>query len=359
MKRIVICADGTWNDRDQVNDDTGKPRPTNVTKIARATLPRAADGVDQVVSYHDGIGTRGPLDRITGGAFGRGMEANIRVLYRFIVYNYVEGDHIFAFGFSRGAFTVRSLLGFMQKVGLLEKDADYYVPEIYGCYENNYQPGSKEWEHAFRHVTHRRPCPPIHFVGVWDTVGALGAPGILGQLFNRKKYKYHDVGLTPSIQHAFHAMAIDERRRPFRPTLWKRPQGWSGTLEQAWFAGVHSNIGGGYAPDGLANGALHWMAEKAEGLGLGLDRAYLAHFTPCFNSKLHDSMTAFYRALIPITRTIGGQPSDGEAIHESAIDRMNLAQCAYQPKNLEACLAQTPTFATASTAAVPRGAPCP
>ena len=100
-----------------------------------------------------------------------------------------------------------------------------------------------------------RPCPPIRFIGVWDTVGALGAPGMLGQLFNRDKYKYHDVGLNDKIQNAVHAVALDERRKPFAPSLWERPLGWTGQLVQAWFAGVHSNVGGGYSPDGLANEA--------------------------------------------------------------------------------------------------------
>jgi uncharacterized protein (DUF2235 family) len=358
MKRIVICADGTWNDRDQLNEETKKPRPTNVTKIARATLPRGTDGVDQVVCYHDGVGTRGPLDRVTGGAFGKGMENNIRVLYRFIVYNYVPGDELFFFGFSRGAFTVRSLAGFMQKVGLLEKDDDYYVPEIYGCYENAIQPGSPEWVHAFRHVSNARPCPPIRFVGVWDTVGALGAPGMLGQVFNRNKYQYHDISLTPSIQNAYHALAIDERRKPFAPSLWTRPAGWTGTLQQAWFSGVHSNVGGGYAPDGLANEALHWMAEKAAGLGLGLDSAYLAHFKPCFNSRLHDSMSAFYKAMGPIVRKIGDHAADGEVIHQSALDRRGLAACSYSATNLDACLAMHPPLTAVNTTSVSRGTPC-
>ena len=92
MKRLIVCADGTWNERDQINKDTGRPRPTNVTKVARAIRSRSAAGVDQVVFYHDGIGTRDPLDHLTGGAVGTGMEQNIRTLYRFIVYNYEPGD---------------------------------------------------------------------------------------------------------------------------------------------------------------------------------------------------------------------------------------------------------------------------
>ena len=359
MKRIVICADGTWNDRDQINKETKRRRPTNVTKVARAVRARDRHGVDQVVCYHDGIGTHGAEDRVTGGAFGEGMETNIRVLYRFIVYNYEPNDELYFFGFSRGAFTVRSLAGFMRLVGLVEKDDDYYVPEIYDCYERNVRPGSPEWTQAFHNVKGTRPCPPIRFIGVWDTVGALGAPGFLGQVFNKDKYKYHDVGLHPAIEHACHALAIDEQRKPFAPNLWTRPAGWSGTLEQAWFPGVHSNVGGGYAPDGLANEALHWIAEKAEALGLELDTTYLAHFLPCFNSVLNDSMTALYKVMGPIVRPLGQHAADGEAIHQSAIDRLNLPACGYRAANLRACLANAGALKIVTTTRVARGTPCP
>jgi uncharacterized protein (DUF2235 family) len=145
--------------------------------VARAVLPRDAQGIDQVVCYHDGIGTGGMVDRLSVGAFGRGMEENIRVLYRFLVYNHVPGDELYFFGFSRGTFTVRSLAGFMARVGLVDKDDDYYVPELYACYEGNVPPGSDRWKQAFHNIRDPKPCPPIRFVGVWDTVGALGAPG--------------------------------------------------------------------------------------------------------------------------------------------------------------------------------------
>jgi uncharacterized protein (DUF2235 family) len=358
VKRIVICADGTWNERDQINKETKRPRPTNVTKVARAVRSRGRDGIDQVVFYHDGIGTRGATDKLTGGAFGHGMEANIRVLYRFIVYNYEPGDELYFFGFSRGAFTVRSLAGFMHKVGLIEKDDDYYLPEIYDCYERDRGPGTPEWTWAFHNVKGTRPCPPILFIRVWDTVGALGAPGLLGQVFYRNKYKYHDVGLRPAIQHAYQALAIDEHRKPFAPNLWTRPAGWSGDVEQAWFAGVHSNIGGGYAPDGLANEALHWIVEKAEALGLGFDEAYLAHFLPCFNARLHDSMTAMYKVMGPFVRELGRHAADGEAIHQSALDRLSLPACGYAADNLRAGLNGTPPLRVVTTNRIARGTPC-
>jgi len=359
VKRIVICADGTWNVRDQLDEDTGKRRPTNVTKVARAVRPRAQNGTDQIVYYHDGLGTAGATDRVTGGAFGRGMEDNIRALYRFVVYNYEPNDELYFFGFSRGAFTVRSLAGFMNRVGLIEKDDDYYVPEIYACYESNKGPGTPEWTKAFHNVRDARPCPPIRFIGVWDTVGALGAPGLMGQMLNRDKYRYHDVGLNPAIQNAVHALAIDERRKPFAPDLWTRPAGWSGQLVQAWFPGVHSNVGGGYDPDGLANEALHWVVEKAEQLGLEFDAAYLAHFLPCFNSVLKDSMTAMYKIMGPHVRTLGEHAGNGESLHQSAIDRRNWPACAYDPANLRAHLAAGSPAQAINTTRIQRGTPCP
>ena len=356
MKRIVICADGTWNLRDQVDKETKKRRPSNVTKVARAVRAKSSAGIDQVVYYHDGVGTGGPLDKLTGGAFGRGIEDNIRDLYRFVVYNYEAGDDLFLFGFSRGAFTVRTLAGFMHKIELIEKDDDYFVPDLYACYETRKGPGTPEWARAHRHIPSKRPCPRIKFIGVWDTVGALGAPGVLGQL-HKKKYAYHDVALNETIENAFHALAIDERRGPFKPTLWQRPPGWSGSLEQAWFPGVHCNVGGGYTPDGLANEALHWMVERAEKLGLELDRAYLEHFRPCFNSKLHDSMSLKYRVFGEHIRPIGEFLAHGEAVHQAAADRRRLFET-YRATNLEAYVAKNGGTPFAQTGRIPRGIPC-
>lgn len=358
MKRLIICADGTWNVRDQIDQETGKRHATNVTKLARALLPKGPDDIDQVVFYHDGVGTRQGLDRITGGAFGHGIERNIRDLYRFIAYNYTPEDEIFLFGFSRGAFTVRTLAGFMNRVGLVTKGDDYCVPDLYACYESSARDGSPEWAAAFKNVRNPRPCPRIKFIGVWDTVGALGAPGFIGQVLNRRRYRYHDIGLNRHIAHAVHAMAIDERRRPFKPNIWSRPTDWQGTLVQAWFAGVHSNVGGGYSPDGLANEALHWVVEQAEGHGLSFDREFLRPYRPCFNSKLNDSMTCLYRLFGRYTRPIGEHAVDGEVIHQSALDRLHFADCRYDPRNLETYLRETQAPAIVTTSTVPHGTPC-
>ena len=358
MKRIVICADGTWNVRDQLDKKTGKRRPTNVTKIARSIEPKARDGTTQVVIYHDGLGTSGVVDKVTGGAFGKGIEKNIRELYRAIIYNYAPGDELFLFGFSRGAFTVRSLAGFMQLVGLIAKDDDYWLPELYSCYERGKRPGSAEWEKATRRLERdRMPSAPILFLGVWDTVGALGAPGLLGQLLNKKKYAYHDVSLTPSMSHAYQALAIDERRKPFAPSVWDRLPTWVGDLEQAWFPGAHSNVGGGESPDGLANEALHWMVEKAERLGLEVDSRYLGFFLNCFNSELDDSMTPLWRPLGQHVRQIGIHGAN-ERLHRAAVDRHALAACAYAPANLNDYLLRKQGAPIYQTTRVSCGTPC-
>ena len=356
-KRIVLCADGTWNEAERIDPTTGRPQPTNVLKTARAVLPYAGDGVTQVVYYHYGVGTGGGVDELTGGAFGDGIELNVRQLYRFLVYNYQPGDDIYLFGFSRGAFTVRTLAGFMKKVGLLQKDDEYYTPNVFQLYAKRTPEDSAEWKEAIGKVD-ARPCPSIRFIGVWDTVGALGAPGFLGQVLNRDKYKFHDVDLNEYIQNAFHALAIDEQRKPFAPTLWKRPDGWDGHLEQVWFPGVHSNVGGSYSPDGLANEALQWMVEKAESLGLRFDERYLSFYKPCFNSRLNDSMSPMYRVMGPYVRPIGERLADGEAIHKCALDRMRMAECDYHPSNVRDALSRNPAIPVASTTRVGRDQLC-
>jgi uncharacterized protein (DUF2235 family) len=363
-KRIVLCADGTWNDAERVDESTGRPLPTNVLKLARSVSPLAPDGTTQVVYYHFGVGTGGGLDRLTGGAFGAGIEENVRALYRFLVYNYEQGDEIYLFGFSRGAFTVRTLVGFMKKLGLLSKTDEYYTPNFYRLYESGLGSESPEWQEALSkmRLENRRGCPEIMFIGVWDTVGSLGAPGFLGQVFNRHKYDYHDIELNEYVRNAYHALAIDECRRPFLPSLWKRPKDWGGHLEQVWFPGVHCNVGGSYHPDGLADEALQWMVEKAEGCGLHFDNAFLDYYHPCFNSNINDSMSPMYELMGPVQRQIGQHLTDGEAIHQSAIDRLNYSACSYQPANLRAFLESNPNPPIATTTRMVanqhRGVPC-
>ena len=357
MKRIIVCADGTWNNQDQVDATTKKRRPTNVTKLVRAIPPEAPD-VSQVVIYHEGVGTGDVLDRFTGGAFGDGVEHNVRDMYRSILYNYADGDELFLFGFSRGAFTVRTLAGLLNAVGLLQKGDDFWLPEIYACYHNGVKSGSPEWEQAFRGVRGKPRLPIIRFVGVWDTVGALGAPGVLGKIFNRNKYQFHDIGLNEHIRSAAQALAIDERRKPFAPSVWTKPPDWNGTLQQAWFPGVHMDVGGGYVPDGLANEALHWIVECAKTQGLVVDDAFLAPYLACFNSTIHDSMSLKYRMMGPILRPIGQADPTSEGLHQATVDRQAMATLAYSPANVAAHKASGGQRVY-DTANIVRGKPCP
>jgi uncharacterized protein (DUF2235 family) len=286
-------------------------------------LPTAKDGTTQIVYYHEGVGTsqtdEGDKTSYTQGITGDGLEAHVRALYRFIIYNYDEGDELYFFGFSRGAFTVRTLAGFMNYMGLIEKDGDYYVPEIYACYDNRIGADSPEWRKAFRNIKRRRACPQVKFIGVWDTVRAVDISS------------YHDIQLNKHILNAFQALAIDERRVDFKPEFWNRPEGWQGQLEQAWFAGAHANVGGCYNPDGLANEALHWLVEKAEDVGLEFDKDYLTFFRPCFDSWLNDEFKGLISWRGELIRAPGLHLKHGETVHPSVIDRMGLAESDYCP----------------------------
>jgi uncharacterized protein (DUF2235 family) len=344
---------------DQVDEETNRRHATNVTKVARAIRPTSGD-VQQVVYYHDGVGTHKGLNQLTGGAFGEGIEDNIRDLYRFLVYNYADGDEIYLFGFSRGAFTVRTLAGFMNRFGLLHKSDDFFVPDLFQAYKAGRPAAQVRADPHFKHMNDPQACPPITFVGVWDTVGALGAPGPLAEIFNGSRYKYHDVELNSNIKNGFHALAIDEHRMPFKPSIWVKPPGWQGNLEQVWFTGVHCNVGGGYSPDGLANEALHWLVGKAEHVGLEFNCDYLKFFRPCFNSNKNESMTSGYRVLGVNLRSIGEHRDAGEAVHQSVIDRLGLAACDYSAENLKAELTKGPTAlpVAQTTRDIARGTPC-
>ena len=330
MKRIALCTDGTWNRPDQ--RDRGRRKPSNVVKIARGILPSDEAGTPQLVYYGDGLGSRWGIDRIAAGGLGIGLSANIVAAYQFLVLNYEPGDEIFLFGFSRGAYTARSLAGLLHKIGILPKDHAFYVSDGYALYRRDATDTQLD---AFRREHGCRPGP-VRFVGVWDTVGALGIPVGLFRFFNRR-YGFHEVGLTPNIGHAYHALAIDERRRPFEPSLWELPEGSQQTLEQVWFPGVHTNVGGGYDRDGLANGALHWIKRAAARQGLAFDETFLRHYRPWHGHELRRSLTPLYRLLGPRSRMIGATARGNEAIHPSAVRRLE-GGYGYAPANLRRAL---------------------
>lgn len=316
-RRLVVFLDGTWNHPDQ--KDRGKTKPSNVTKLARAVKPLAADGRFQITYYDDGVGTSWGLDKWVGGGLGVGLAKNIREAYRFLAYNYRDGDEIYVFGFSRGAYAARSLAGFIERVGMLPKAGMFYMLQAFELYERRSPQEAIDSLLASKEILTQRAR--VHFIGVWDTVGAIGLPSRFFHTLTGHRWNYHDVSLVPAIRHARHALAIDEKRKPFRPTLWTDPRRDDQTLEQRWFPGVHSNIGGGYQKDGLANHALHWIADEAAQAGLDLDRKFLKPYRKFWAHELRDSYGGIYRLMGPATRPIGAAGNDSETLDPSVYYR--------------------------------------
>ena len=332
-RKLIICNDGTWNTPD--DEDRGKRAPTNITKISRGIRPIDSKGISQIVYYDQGVGT-GFADRLIGGMTGLGLSENVLQAYRFISTNYQEGDELYLFGFSRGAYTSRSLCGFINHVGLVAKDDIYYLNELYQFYKSGSSAKAVADFYALKDI--RRFRPRIKFIGVFDTVGSLGIPlSNVNKLLLRTglaEFQFHDVSLSPIIDHAYQALGIDEQRAPFMPSLWSRPTDQTLDMEQRWFAGVHSNIGGGYYPDGLANNALNYMVEKAEQCGLEFDyENYLQFYQGSWDSELRNSMTLKYRLFGRRYRNISLNDDSHQTIDPSVFDRIK-KDPAYLPNNL-------------------------
>jgi uncharacterized protein (DUF2235 family) len=295
----------------------------------------------QVAYYDQGVGTGNVLDRLTGGAFGAGLEENIHDAYRFLLSNYELGDEIFLFGFSRGAYTARSIAGMIRKCGILRRDQIHRYREALALYRSEHHPDSEV------PVRFRRECSlageeiiPIRFVGVWDTVGALGIPLSWLRWLTRRDHQFHDTELSRAVQSAYHALAIDERRRPFAPTLWSYRPKTGQTVEQTWFCGAHSDVGGGYAERGLSDIALGWMKAKARQEGLVFDpRAEQAYPSmPDAAAAIHNSRVGIYRITTGLDRTIGfdektGVADDTQRLHESVLARWD-SDASYRPASL-------------------------
>lgn len=281
-RNLVALFDGTWS-----RPESG----TNVERFCRLIAPRDAAGNPQVVNYLPGVGTGHGIGHLIGhligGAFGYGLSANIKDGYRWLSETFAPGDALYLIGFSRGAFTARSLGGMIRKCGLLRSADAAGVDAAYAFYrDTQVKPGddaARAWR-AARSVETR-----IRFIGVWDTVGDLGIPDTAAWVpFSRKRYQFHDTDLSRIVQYAYQALALDEHRANFKPTKWMRypatmAPGESRTarkpeqidVEQRWFVGSHSDIGGGYAHDGaghtpdlLPDLPLAWLQAKAQAAGL-------------------------------------------------------------------------------------------
>lgn len=299
-KRLVFCFDGTWNRLDA-------PNPTNVVLTAESVLPLARNGTAQVIYYDQGVGT-GKYDRISGGVFGAGVTDNLADAYRHLIFNHTPGDEIYIFGFSRGAYTARSFAGLIGVCGIVERSQAAHVADAISLYRSrtsSHPPTDEDiakfraemsqrvcvsrdedrWrcQHVDGYVSGAAPLINIAYIGVWDTVGALGIPQrykLLG--FLNQDTRFHDTRLGPIVHSGRHAVAVDESRRDFEPTLWTaldqrnraagaRPEDDDAPYQQKWFPGVHGSVGGGGDFRGLSDLALEWIWDGARLAGLALD----------------------------------------------------------------------------------------
>ena len=354
-KRLIVCSDGTWNRPDQRRG--GEIRPTNVVKMWRAIEPVAPGDIRQVKFYDEGVGTEGNfIQRLIGGASGRGLNKNILDGYRFLMHTYEPGDEILLFGFSRGAYTVRSLAGMLRNSGLLQKSNAERLQAAFDLYRREDAPPDSEVATSFRNAYSHEV--DIKFLGVWDTVGALGIPplglgrflGVLGRFLNRR-HTFHDVELSGSVKYGYHALAIDERRAPFEPSIWVRrsadgqplpdaPVKEGQVVEQVWFAGHHSDVGGGTKCAGLSDLALKWMMEKAKPW-LAFDEEYIKkELHPNHAGPVHDPRRAISKLigrfkLGTFVRILGTTWLVTEAVHRAATTRYDGDPPVYKPQNLK------------------------
>lgn len=374
MKRLALFLDGTWNDPDN---------NTNVWRLKLMVARPESAGVRQLVYYRKGVGTAWH-NRLTGGALGRGLSQTVCDAYQWLMEHYDLGDEIYLFGYSRGAFTARSVAGLIAKCGLLMPEAPIAIPQLFSYYRQRQVP-LYQLEYLDRHPQSRaRAFEPleesllryskrvqIKFIGVFDTVGALGIP--LGQLrgLSSSSFAFHHTRLSKIFEHAYQALAIDEHRIAYRAGLWRRfvadadgrsdedllPEASESTqhVEQRWFLGTHGNVGGGYPLDPLTQIPLHWMQQQAAAVGLQFRREvrlrgdeHRAEFADAYGNFLGGAYRLaklgrrHYRTIraAPETRTShdgqrGTIQTVNETIDETVMQRWK-EDPSYRPKNLQA-----------------------
>jgi uncharacterized protein (DUF2235 family) len=367
-RNLALFFDGTWNERESGADAA---RNTNVLRMYSAMRPIHA-GREQKAKYIEGVGTNW-YDRISGGAFGYGLDRNICAGYRWLVENYRPGDRVYVFGFSRGAYTARSLIGMIRNAGLLVKvdrvarggrirvplealpaenrgeALDDMVERAYELYRDRGDAMRPKGEIAAQFRADYSTEIGVRCLGVWDTVGALGIPLGAFEHLNDERYRFHDTKLTRIVENAFHAVALDEHREPYQATLWEPADAdhVGQRIEQAWFPGAHADVGGGYADDRrLADLALHWMQERAEEVGLGLAPVELGApaVTMAMQARIHDSYSDFlggvWATLRPERhyRTVGHSVDGPQTLDASVLARVDGGSDAqgrpYAPRNV-------------------------
>jgi len=363
-KNLVVCCDGTWNDPDELRDRVA--RPTNVAKLALILASdsgadqEAANPSQQLMHYEAGVGTT-PDERLVGGGFGYGLSRNIRNGYRFLAERYEPGDRVYLFGFSRGAYTARSLSGLIHNCGILRRDCADQVDAAFAFYRDrtNQTHPKTIASHIFREM-YSHPDATVFFIGVWDTVGALGIPEQvpgwkeLSKVFTgwERMWGFHDTQLSPDVKFAYQALAIDEERSPYTPTLWMRDEHATDEqeLEQVWFAGVHSEIGGGTIDPSLSDIPFLWMLEKACAAGLllrpgqpdaGFPDLHVAAPAPNYSAPIVGSRRGLWQLLHPVHRLTetAVKSAPQQRVASSAERRFREGIGGYSPPGLKECLA--------------------
>ncbi|GAB3994504.1 DUF2235 domain-containing protein [Nocardioides marmoraquaticus] len=329
MKRLVVSCDGTWSAR-------GIGRRTNVLRLHDLVAVPGTGPVEQRKHYVPGVGTRWG-ERLLGGLTGYGLSQNVMAAYAWLVDGFEPGDAIQLLGFSRGAYTARSVAGLVRMAGVLRPEHRDRVREAYDLYRDDTHPddpAAVAWRARYAVET------DVELVGVWDTVGALGIPVVVPGLGHwvRRRYSFHDVQLSRRVRNGVHVVAVDERRRAFRPTLWQSERDAPGQrIEQVWFAGAHEDVGG-HDPSGLSELTLWWMASRAVALGLELT-ADLDPRDPAWSRVVPGpSPSGVFRLLPRLVRRIGVVDRAEESVAESAVELRD-AGLGYDPPNLRAYLA--------------------
>lgn len=350
MKRLVVCSDGTWQDLEC-------SYPTNVVKIIQSIKPKSSsseeDYIPQICCYDAGIGTSGNniltrlVDQAIGGSTGEGIAENIQECYRFLCLNYSPGDEIYLFGFSRGAYSVRSLAGLIYKSGLLKRINVRYISQAYELYREGLEPDHPSLEEFRRKYGHTSEQfsgrVPITLIGCWDTVGSVGIPdlseiirGSEDEIYNQYKF-LNSTQLSPIVKNAIHALAIDERRGVFSDSPMQKSEiANAQNLVQKWFPGDHGCVGGGSKEkSGLSDVALEWMIDTIQKLGLGLefDKQAIENFNPNPLTKYEvEGKFSFSELLGKKYRKVS---EDFNELHKSVIIRWQALGDDYRPENLK------------------------
>lgn len=351
-KNIILCSDGTGN-------RGGKGNGTNVWRLFNAVDLNSHKGgsgrPQQITFYDDGVGSEdGKLFKMMGGAFGWGLSRNIQDLYKSLASNYNPGDKLFLFGFSRGAFTVRSLAGMITRCGIVKR-ANYPSAEAFAAAVNEafkaYKAARTDGGEAAKRfkAANSYGDEKITCIGVWDTVDAIGVPfdGLRVALDWLFKNSFHRHDLSPNIAYGYHALSIDDQRKTFHPVMWDEKLSIQngrneGSIEQVWFSGVHANVGGGYPKKGMAYVTLDWMMRRVSQHGLIFEAGAQEEVAKAakVGDKLYDSragLAAYYRYLPRDIDAITRHCCVGNAkIHHSVFERIEQAPLGYSPGNLPA-----------------------